>query len=79
MKTRVTPWIDLTLHHAQRCHHLGWFVYGCLEREQVLNLQALVSWWLRGGAIAPRPVGSSCREGLDQPRRRAQPGPAPAA
>lgn len=49
----ITPLIDLTLHQAQRCHHLAWFVYGCLEREHVLNLEALVAWWARG--LAPPP------------------------
>jgi len=48
MNTPITPWIDLMLHQAQRCHHLAWFLYGCLEREQVLNVDSFVAWWLRG-------------------------------
>jgi len=48
LNTPITPWIDLTLHQAQRCHHLAWFLYGCLEREHLLNVDALrrmvVSW-----------------------------------
>jgi hypothetical protein len=37
MNTPITHWINLTLHQAQRCHHLAWFLYGWLEREQVLT------------------------------------------
>jgi len=47
MNTPITPWIKLTLQQTQRCHHLAWFVYGCLEREHLLNMHALVAWWVR--------------------------------
>lgn len=50
MNTPITPWIDLMLHQAQRCHHLAWFLLGCLEREHVLNVDAFVAWWARGTA-----------------------------
>ena len=41
------PWIDLTLQQTQRCHHLAWFLYECVEREHRLNLDACVTWWLQ--------------------------------
>ncbi len=44
MNTPLAPWINLTLRQAQRCHHLAWFLYGWLEREQMLNLEAFVEW-----------------------------------
>jgi hypothetical protein len=60
MNTPITPWINLTLHEAQRYHHLAWFLYGWIEREQLLNLDALVAWWLRG-AMASGSRSPSCR------------------
>ena len=48
MAMPITFWIDLTRLHAERCHHLGWFLYGCLEREHALNLDACAAWWGRG-------------------------------
>jgi hypothetical protein len=54
MNTPLTPWVNLTLHQAQRCHHLAWFLYGWLEREQVLNQEAFLAWWIPGAASAAR-------------------------
>lgn len=39
-------WIDLTGVQTQRCHHLAWFLYGWIEREHVLNLNACAAWWI---------------------------------
>lgn len=47
MNTHITSWVDLTLHQAQRCQHLAWFIYGWLEREHVLNVDAFVASWVR--------------------------------
>jgi len=41
------PWIDLTLRQTQRCHHVAWFLYGCVEREHLLNVDACMTWWIR--------------------------------
>ena len=65
MNMPLTPWINLTLHQAQRCHHLAWFLYGWLEREQLLNLEAFVEWWVCGAASAPGRSRSCRRDGLD--------------
>ena len=63
MNTPLTPWINLTLHQAQRCHHLAWLLYGWLEREQVLNQEAFVAWWWAASAARR---SRSCRyDGLD--------------
>jgi len=59
MNTPSTPWIDLTLQQAQRWHHLAWFLYGCLEREHVLNVDAFVAWWMRGVASRTSSARSS--------------------
>ena len=69
MNTPLTPWINLTHHQSQRCHHLAWFLYGWLEREQVLNQEAFVAWWVPGAASAatgPRPRGER-DQGQNQP------------
>lgn len=53
MMTPITAWIHLTLHQAQRCHHLAWFLYGCLERAHLLNMDAFgASWWRKPGPTA---------------------------
>jgi hypothetical protein len=64
MNTPSTPWIDLTLQQAQRWHHLAWFLYGCLEREHVLNVDAFVAWWMRGVA-SPPPCRATCADSVD--------------
>ncbi|RZT95190.1 hypothetical protein [Rivibacter subsaxonicus] len=65
MISPITPWINLTLHQAQRCHHLTWFLYGCLEREHVLNVDAFVAWWVRAAVLAPSQSRSPGRDGQD--------------
>ncbi len=47
MMMPITAWIQLTLHQAQRCHHLAWFLYGCLERAHLLNMDAFGAPWRR--------------------------------
>jgi hypothetical protein len=64
MNTPPTPWIKLTPHQAQRCHHLAWFLYGWIEREQLLNLEAFVYWWFGEAASATRRSRSCRRDGL---------------
>jgi hypothetical protein len=66
MNTPLTPWINLTLHQAQRYHRLAWFLYGWMEREQLLNLDAFVAWWVRGAASAPGRSRSCRRDGQDR-------------
>jgi hypothetical protein len=39
-------WIDVMLRETQRCHHLSRFLYGCIEREHVLNMDACITWWV---------------------------------
>jgi len=79
MNTPFTPWINLTLHQAQRCHHLAWFLYGWFEREQLLNLEAFVDWWVGEAASAPGRSRSCRRDGLAPSWRRARLGPVPTA
>jgi hypothetical protein len=61
MNTPNSPWIDLTLQQAQRWHHLAWFLYGCLEREHVLNVDAFVAWWMRGVPSSTRSSAMAIR------------------
>ena len=51
MNLQLLTVVDHVLCHAQRCHHLAWFLYGCLEREGALNVNAYMAWWLR--AVEP--------------------------
>ena len=41
------PIIDLAPLTTQRCYHFAWFMYGWIEREHVLNLNACAAWWLQ--------------------------------
>jgi hypothetical protein len=66
MNTPITPWITLTLHQTQRYYHLAWFLYGWIEREQLLNLDAFVACWARGAASAPSRSRSCRRDGQDR-------------
>jgi hypothetical protein len=68
------PWTDLAPLTTRRCYHLAWFLYGWIEREHVLNLNACAAWWLQrmepsAGRIRSsaevarrRPVGYRCQE-----------------
>jgi hypothetical protein len=55
MNAPFTSWVDLTLYQAQRCHHLAWFLYGWLEREHVLNVNAAIAGWVRGDTLKLEP------------------------
>ena len=46
MNTPIKAWVDLTLHQAQRCHHLAWFLYGCIDRAHRLNMNAFAASWV---------------------------------
>jgi len=41
------PWIPSAFLQPHRCHQLAWFLYGWIEREQVLNVTACTDWWMR--------------------------------
>jgi hypothetical protein len=51
MPTRFLPLTHLARPHAEACTRLAWFIFGCLEREHLLNIKALaksppgVAWW----------------------------------
>jgi len=77
MNLPCMPWMDLMLLQTQRCHHLVWFLYGCVEREHILSLNACLRWW--GGTFTPaaaltveqgRPQGSRVIPGAWTPGRR---------
>ncbi|MBE0548602.1 MAG: hypothetical protein IH627_13340 [Rubrivivax sp.] len=48
------PWIGLTALQPQRYHHLAWFLYGWIEREHVLNMNACANWWIQAFVPAAR-------------------------
>jgi hypothetical protein len=41
------PWIDPAALQPLRWHQLAWFVYGCIEREHVLNMKACADGWMQ--------------------------------
>lgn len=41
------PWIDPTDLQPQKCYQLAWFIYGWIEREHVLNMEACANWWIQ--------------------------------
>lgn len=72
MSTPATIWVDLAL-QAQRSCHLAWFLYGWLEREQRLNLDAWAAGWAWGsGSAQARQIGPprAGHGGLTPPARR---------
>ena len=46
------PWTALMDMQPQRSYHIAWFVYGCIEREHVLNVSAYAEWWMRAIGIS---------------------------
>ena len=57
MKLTGMPSLDLMLLQTQRCQHLAWFLYGCIEREHVLNRDACITWWVQAFTpVAARPL-----------------------
>lgn len=55
MNAPAIPWVQLMLQQTRRCHHLAWFLYGCVEREHRLNVDAYVIWWARAFETLQRP------------------------
>ena len=53
MNLPVMPWCNLLLQQSQKCHNLAWFLYGCAEREHLLNMDAWVTWWTQAFTLAP--------------------------
>lgn len=45
-------WVAMMLLQPYRCHQLAWFVYGSIEREQLLNVTACADWWMRASGIS---------------------------
>lgn len=63
------PWTGLIALQPQRCQQLAWFLYGWVEREHVLNMNACADWWVRAFV----PAGHAAqRMGLDEINRGTQ-------
>jgi hypothetical protein len=74
MNMHRMPWIDLAPLTTQRCYHLAWFLYGWIEREQVINLNACAAWSLQlmkpSTARLPSPSGAEASGRRSVPKRR---------
>jgi hypothetical protein len=58
--TPFTPSIEPALEQLDAYWRLAWFLYGWLEREQLLNLDACGAGWLRGFLpVAGQPSAAS--------------------
>ncbi|EWS55627.1 MULTISPECIES: hypothetical protein [unclassified Methylibium] len=44
MSLMQMPWIALLDMQPQWSHQIAWFVYGWVEREQLLNVTACAQW-----------------------------------
>ena len=47
MRLMQMPWTALLDMQPQRSHQIAWFVYGWVEREQLLNVTACAQWWIQ--------------------------------
>jgi hypothetical protein len=45
MRTSYVPWVETVFDQMQSYQRATVFVLGCLEREHILNLQALGGYW----------------------------------
>jgi hypothetical protein len=67
-------WSALMAMHAQRSCQIAWFVYGWIEREQVLNAIACADGWTRStGSTAARlqPSGQGIKKTVSPVASRA--------
>jgi hypothetical protein len=59
MSSPFFPWVGLHALQPQRCHHAAWFLYGCVERELVIQMRANTNWWMQafvGASTVRRPL-----------------------
>jgi len=57
MRTSYVPWVETVFDQMQSYQRAAVFVLGCLEREHVLNLQALGVYWPGSAAQPINPGG----------------------
>lgn len=57
VRTRpFVPVADFAYEQLESYQRVGVFVLGCIEREHLLNVDALAQYWLRLGAAWPNPM-----------------------
>jgi hypothetical protein len=59
MRTSYVPWVEAVFDQMQSYQRTTVFVLGCLEREQMLNLQALGVCW---PGSAAQPINAGVRQ-----------------
>jgi hypothetical protein len=67
------PWIALASLQPHRCPQFAWFLYGCIEREHVLNVTAFADWWMQEILPGTGRFRSSTADGVNQHGHRAVP------
>lgn len=55
MKTNYVPWAEAAFHQLQSYQRTAFFLLGCLEREHMLNLQALRAHWFGASKQSTNP------------------------
>lgn len=56
MRTRFIPWTDVVLAQVQPYQRVASFVFGSIEREHRLNLDALSAYWLGASMTWLKPL-----------------------
>ncbi|MEO8122517.1 MAG: hypothetical protein ABI633_00535 [Burkholderiales bacterium] len=61
MKSCFIPWADVAFDQLQAYQRVAYFMLGCIEREQLLTLQALGAFWLYppGDSLNARPAATT--------------------
>lgn len=52
MNLMQMPWAALLDMQPQRSQQIGWFLYGWIEREHVLNVTAYADWWMQAVGLS---------------------------
>ena len=75
-RRQFIPVADLAYEQFEQYQRVGAFLLGCIEREHLLNVDALASYWLRlGGAWTNPLAGRNAASGDARPRALAAPPP----
>jgi hypothetical protein len=64
MNMAGVPWIALESLQPHRCLQTAWLLYGWIEREHVLNMNACAEWWMRAMGISAGQFKASRRGSL---------------
>jgi hypothetical protein len=64
------PWITLVDLQPQTLYHTAWFLYGWIEREQLLNVSACAQTWMRAIGMSAAQCSAMAQPRTAVPRAR---------